>query len=104
MPAATTHTTALGICPETFWAEQQFNLIPVAAELHDGRWMRIGNATAKYQPEGRFYVYRDYCHGLRPHEIAAWEVEDVPNWADQHYKTRFRAVRRTEPPLEIITV
>ena len=97
------HLIVLGICPERFLADQQFNLVQAAAELHEGQWARLGGTSTKYVPEGRFYVYRDHCRELRAHEIAAWEVEDQHDWAERKLLTRYRAVRRAESPFEILT-
>jgi hypothetical protein len=97
------NSLVLGICPESFLAERKDNFIQAAAELHDGSWVRLGGSGSKYQPNGHFYVYRDHCQSLEAHDIGAWEVEDQPDWAVKKLSSRYRALRRVEVPLEILS-
>jgi hypothetical protein len=103
MPPPAKHSTVLGYCPGNFREEMTFVFVHAAAELLNGRWLRVGSPSTSFAPHGDFFVPREAFPGaFRHRDVAAWEAEDQPNYALQGHSCRFRAVRVADAPLEVV--
>ncbi|MHB1426485.1 MAG: hypothetical protein ACYC3I_25265 [Gemmataceae bacterium] len=79
--------------------------VPAAAGLFDGQWGRIGLPLTMFEPHGTFYVPREVLPpDFRHKDVAAWEVEDQPNYALHKHSCRFRATGFADGPLEVVRV
>ena len=95
----------LGFCPEVFRADRTFLFAPVVAELNNGSWFRLGNASMTYPPAGTIFVPPElYPPLFRHRDLAAWAVEDQPHFSEAGLGARFRAIHLAEGPIEVVQV
>src|SRR4051812_36290854 len=95
----------LGYCPDVFRADRAFLFAPVVAELINGSWARLGNATTTFPPSGTIFVPPElYPTPFHHGDLAAWEVEDQPDFSEAKLASRFRAIRPADGPLEVVPV
>jgi hypothetical protein len=100
---------AMGFCPNSFSATRPFQFVSARAIYASAEtlWLQLGNPTTQFPPSGTFYV----SHDLIPESfegpggsIAAWILDDQPDWQESHLGARFRARSLSPPPAEIIPV
>ncbi len=95
----------LGLCPESYPPEHDFLFAFVGAQFHSGVWVRDNNAVQSFPPRGSVFVPKELIpEGFREGEAAAWEVEDQPDYLEKSYSSRYRAIARVDPPLELVPV
>lgn len=99
----------MGFSLSPFSANRSFQFIWAKAIYYpaQNKWLQLGTPATLLPPSGTFYV----PHELIPDSfqgpeanVAAWFLEDQPDWQNIHLGARFRASSLHQPPAEIITI